>query len=676
MHYKTQRNNTPATILFFSLLVLVHVSCNTNPVKGPRFTLLEPTKSGISFRNDLKEDSSNNILDYLYFYNGGGVAAGDINNDGLPDLFFTSNQGSNKLYLNKGDLKFEDISAQAGITGTANWKTGVTMADVNGDGLLDIYVSAVGHYKNFKGHNELFINKGNGRFTEESRLYGLDIEGFNTQASFFDFDLDGDLDVFIVNHSVHSTETYVDSSERTKTNNYAGDKLLRCDRAGDSLYYTDVSARAGIYSSALGYGLNILTADFNNDHWPDIYVSNDFHENDYYYLNNKDGSFRELNSKSFGHESRFSMGSDVGDLNNDGWLDLITLDMLPDEEKLLKTSSGDDPLDIYEFKMKKGYHHQYSKNSLQINTSAGMHFSDISLIAGVAATDWSWSPLLADFDNDGIQDLFISNGILRRPNDIDYIRYISSGSAKELLQSGKTADLSVISKMPSGKVKNKLYKGFNGTSFADSGVAWGITEASLANGAIYADLDLDGDLDIVANNLNEAASVYENHLREKTEAETSSGLSQNLHDHYITFSLKGAELNRFGYGSRLSIKTGDLVQTRYITASHGFQSAYAGNIHFGLGDAIRIDTVEILWPDKTVQILSNISADSLIVLEQNNAVHQRATLFPTTIKISDQYVQELDQSITGLNFVHHENDFIDFDIQQLIPHELSTQGPK
>ncbi|RZK47070.1 MAG: CRTAC1 family protein, partial [Pedobacter sp.] len=685
MIYIKPKQKTLPGVSLAAILFVLHVlvsSCNSGSTRNPMFTLLPPEQSGIHFRNDLHEDSSNNILDYLYFYNGGGVAVGDINNDGLPDVFFTSNQGSNKLYLNKGNLQFEDISAAAGIEGTGNWKTGVTMADVNGDGLLDVYVSVVGHYKNFKGRNELFINKGNGRFTEESEKFGLSVEGFNTQASFFDYDRDGDLDVFIVNHSVHSVETYVDSSERRKKNEYAGDKLLRCDQAGDSIYFTEVTERAGIFSSALGFGLNVLTADFNNDNWPDIYVSNDFHENDYYYINNRNGTFRELNAQSFDHESRFSMGSDLGDINNDGWLDLITLDMLPDDEKVLKSSASDDGLDIYNFKMSKGYHHQYSKNSLQLNTNGGLHFSDISLAAGVAATDWSWSPLFADFDNDGVQDLFISNGILRRPNDIDYIKYISSGTTRDLLQRGKTVDLAVIKKMPAGRVTNRLYKGKSGYGFADSSAAWGMNTPGFSNGAIYADLDLDGDLDIVINNLNEPASVFINRLidstRDNIRTQSGNDLSNGAGNttRYLDIKLNGTGMNRFGYGSRISISSEGKRQTKYITASHGFQSGFAGGAHFGIGAAKVIDSVEIWWPDSTVQLLTKIPANTSIFLEQTAATLRLPNLMPPAASDSNQLLETLSSQNTGITFRHHENNFIDFDIQQLIPHQLSTQGPK
>ncbi|MEO5562835.1 MAG: VCBS repeat-containing protein, partial [Chitinophagaceae bacterium] len=488
------------------------LACTNKKQDAVLFTKVDPALSGIHFSNDLKEDSISNILNYLYFYNGAGVAIGDINNDSLADIYFTSNQGSNKLYLNKGDFKFEDITDKAGVQSKGNWKTGVTMADVNGDGLLDIYVCEVGKYKQFHGRNELFINNGNLTFTEKAHEYGIDAEGFNTQSIFFDYDHDDDLDLFLVNHSVHSSDTYVKAEARLKKSEVSGDKLFR----NDGKRFKEVTEQAHIYSSIIGYGLNVVAGDMNNDGWDDIYVSNDFHENDYYYMNQQDGTFKEMNAEAFGHESRFSMGSDIADVNNDGWLDIITLDMLPPDEKVLKSSAGDDPSDIFDYKLSYGYHYQYARNCLQLNTGAGKKFNDIALYSGIAATDWSWGVLAADFDNDGIKDVFVTNGILRRPNDLDYVKYISGSGINTALQDGKVTDKDLINKMPGGKTHSYMFKGTDNLKYIDKSIDWGFGTPAFSNGAAYADLDNDGDLDIVINTINEPATVYRNNAAANT----------------------------------------------------------------------------------------------------------------------------------------------------------------
>ena len=413
------------TFIMVFILLFLCLSCSTKNEETPQNFLLKRLSektTGIDFKNTLNEDVKHSIINYIYFYNGGGVSAGDINNDGLSDLYFVSNQGENKLFLNKGNLKFEDISQKANINSSADWNTGVTMVDINNDGFLDIYVCAVSGLLDFTGRNELFINNGDNSFTERAKEYGLDFSGFSTQAYFFDFDKDNDLDVYIVNHATHTVTSHGKASLRNKRVPFIGDVLLKNNNGK----FTDVSQEANIFGGANGYGLSASIADFNNDGWDDIYVCNDFHEDDYYYLNNQDGTFTEELKKSFSTISRFSMGSDVADINGDGFQDLITLDMLPNDERVLKETEGDDAMRNMQEKLRKqGYKDQYSRNMLQISEK-GSYFYETALQNNVADTDWSWAPLFADFDNDGHQDLFISNGINRRPNSLDFKKYISS----------------------------------------------------------------------------------------------------------------------------------------------------------------------------------------------------------------------------------------------------------
>src|SRR5689334_22837032 len=430
------------------------------PAKPPMFELLTPNTTGVTFVNRLPEDSSFNFISYLYYYNGGGVAVGDVNNDGLPDLYFTSNIGPNRLYLNKGDYRFEDITARAGVADSIGWKTGVTMADVNGDGYVDIYVSGV-DYLTMHGRNVLYINNGDGTFTDRTSEYGLDHAGYSTQALFFDYDGDGDLDMFLLNHSTHSERSINRDTQHASANPRASDRLFRNDNG----HFVDVSERAGVADHAGAFGLGVVASDFNGDGCPDLYVSNDFQENDYLYINNCDGTFTESVTRATRHTSRFSMGVDAADFNNDGRPDIFVADMLPDRQDILTTSASSESYHLFDLQLQAGYQAQYSRNTLQLNRD-GTRFSDIGFYAGVAATDWSWAPLFVDLDNDGYKDLFISNGIYRRPNDLDYISYISNENIQASLGQGMTTqNMALLKKMPQIAEPNYAFRNNGNLTF-------------------------------------------------------------------------------------------------------------------------------------------------------------------------------------------------------------------
>lgn len=650
-------------ISIISLLLVVFSSCNKSGKKDgvKLFEKLTPSQSKVDFNNTVTETKEFNILDYLYFFNGGGVAAGDINNDGLTDLFFVSNQGKNKLYLNKGKTKdspveFEDISEKAGIGGFSDWKTGVTMADVNGDGLLDIYVSAVANYKGLEGSNELYINNGDLTFTEKASEYGLDFTGFSTQAAFFDYDKDGDLDCYLLNHAVHNTRSYDRVNTRMLKDNEAGDYLYRNDNGK----FIDVSKEAGIYQAAMGYGLGISVADIDNDGWLDIYVSNDFHEDDYYYINQKNGTFKEAVKEHFTHLSRFSMGSDIADVNNDGFQDIMTLDMYPEDEKVEKSSVGEDPLDIYLYKLQFGYFNQYSRNCLQLSMG-GKRFSDIAPMAGVAATDWSWAPLMADYDGDGIKDIFITNGILRRPNDLDYLKFIASDSLHYNLPTSHELDKQAMDKMPSGKWHNYLYRGTKALQFQDKSTDWGFEEANVSNGSAYADLDNDGDLDLITNNLNEVAGIYLNKSRE------------TIGNNYIKVKLKGNDKNTFGIGAKVILKTSEGEQLQQLMPTRGFMSSVEPSLIFGIGKIPKIDSLVVIWENRKMEIIANPAINKTLILDQNNAKADGNT---HQFFIPQKPLFENITTAENIPFVHKENVYFDFTRELLIPFKISTEGPK
>lgn len=650
--------------IFLYLLLSMAFFTSCHQASHTLFLNLPASVTHINFENDLQKQHAFGILYYLYYYNGGGVSIGDVNNDGLPDIYFTANKkGGNKLFLNKGNFQFEDVTNKAGVAGSSDWCTGSTMVDINGDGLLDIYVSAVNIKGKLKGKNELFINNGNGTFTESAAKCGLDFSGFSTQATFFDYNHDGKLDCYILNQSHQPNQNIVDTSHRRKFDPNAGDKLMRNDGAttpGGLPHFTDVSAQAGIYQSSLGYGLGITVADFNNDGWDDIYIGNDFHENDYYYINQKDGTFKEEGAKHFGHYSRFSMGNDAADFNNDGQLDIATVDMLPPTETLIKTYGSDEHSDIYNYKiLRNGFQNQVSRNCLQRNNGNGVSFSDVALEAGVSATDWSWCPLFADFDNDGKKDLFISSGIVKRPVDLDYIRFVSELSAHTNRNSSDEFDDETVAQMPDGASHPFLFKGDGKLSFKDVSHDWGTGDMKgYFNGAAYADLNNDGNVDVVINCINAPAVVLKNNAPKKN---------------YISISFKGDSLNTFGIGAKAYLFNKNGMQYQELMLTHGFESSSDSRLHFGLDSLSIIDSILIVWPDQKYQLLKNISAN-----KQLSVLHKAAS---GNFVYHDFFApkKEMFKDITAqvnCKWKHIENDFDDFNVQPLIPHKESTRGPK
>jgi hypothetical protein len=624
---------------------LACVSCRRD-TRAPLFELVPPEASGVTFVNEVPEDTALNILNYLYYYNGGGVAAGDVDGDGLPDLYFTSNLGPDRLYRNKGNFHFEDITERAGVAGLPGWTSGVTMADVNGDGRLDIYVSAV-NYLGMHGHNVLYVNNGDGTFTDRTKEYGLEHVGYSTQAAFFDYDGDGDLDVYLLNSSTHTERASAPSRSRTVRNAKAGDRLLR----NDGGHFVDVSATAGIYGGVEGFGLGVVASDVNLDGCPDLYVANDFPENDFLYINNCDGTFTESIARATGHTSRFSMGVDAADFNNDGRPDLAVLDMLPEREDILRTSANAESFDVFNLKLAAGYHAQYARNTLQLNRGGRggtILFSEIGYLAGVYATDWSWAPLFADLDNDGYKDLFITNGIYRRPNDLDYINYVSSEAPHDAM--------SLLARMPHIPLPNYAYRNNGDLTFTNVAGAWGLAQPGFSNGAVYVDLDNDGALDLVVNNLNAPAAIYRGHARENG-------------NHYLQVELRGAGLNTAGIGTKVMIAHQSMRQMLEQMPTRGFESSVDPRLHFGLGGATRIDSLTVVWPDRRFQVLTNVAADQTITLSQQAAGGRYAYRQPAPPLFEDVTTR------LAIDFKHAENTFFDYDREPLMPHALSTEGP-
>lgn len=638
-------------------VVLLIFSCSSNEPKT-LFVQKKPTQTGITFSNALKSSPELNILNYLYFYNGAGVASGDFNNDSLPDLYFTSNQGPDKLYLNKGGFKFEDVTATANIKNDSGWTTGVTHADINNDGLLDIYVCKVGDHGSIRGQNLLYINKGtnaNGvpTFEESAAKYGLDFIGYSTQAAFFDFDLDGDLDMYLLNHSVNPNRSYGKGTKRKMTDAMSGDILFRNDNGN----FVNVSKEAGIFQGSIGYGLGLAISDINNDGYPDIYVGNDFFENDYLYINQKDGTFKETISQDhtkMGHTTHFSMGNDIADVNNDGLADILSLDMLPENLETYKTSGLEYPYPVYQQYLKNGFAPQYMQNALHINLD-GENFGEIANLSGIDATEWSWGALFADFDNDGYKDLFISNGILGVTNDMDYINYISNTEIQKTIEKGLSdKDMELIDHLPTKKVQNYFYKNNGGMTFSNVTDIWSQKSESFSNGCAYADLDNDGDLDLVVNNVNEAAFVLENTLNE---------------GNFIKIAFDGTPKNRFGIGAKAIVyqKSNKALQENYAT--RGFLSAKDNRLNFGVGKDSIIDSIQVIWPGGKFQTLRSVHANKTFTVSSKDASGNYYKEARTKSKSHFLAKTEL------LDFVHDEQPSLDFDRNPLVPFSYSNEGP-
>ena len=638
-------------IIYLSIIILAS-SCQSK--EDFLFELKSSSQTNIEFENNLIFDQDFNVYTYRNFYNGGGVSIGDINNDGLPDIYFTSNQSKNLLYLNKGDFKFQNITEISGVGGNRAWSTGVTMVDINADGFLDIYVCNSGDVEGDNKQNELFINKGDMTFTEEATEYGLADSGYSTHASFFDYDKDGDLDVYLLNNSYQAIGSFdIRRNERPRRDKDGGDKLLENQNGK----FVDVSEEAGIYGSVIGFGLGVTVGDVNSDGWEDIYVSNDFFERDYLYMNNQDGTFSEKLTDALSSTSAASMGADMADINNDGFSDIFVTEMLPSDYERLKSVTTFENWDKYKYNVDNGYFHQFTRNTLQLNNGDNT-FSEIGRLAGVEASDWSWGALLFDMDNDGLRDLFIANGIFRDLTDQDYLQYVSSEQVLMSIMSGEEVDYAkLVEIIPSRPVKNHAYINQGNLTFKNEDRT-GLLMPSFSNGSAYGDLDNDGDLDLVVSNVNMPSFVYENHADKK-----ESG-------NYIQFDLKGAGLNTMAIGTNIKVNDGNSNYYIQQQPIRGFQSSMDLRPHLGLPSNSPVD-IEITWPNGNISLLENIAVNQII------SVSQTKTQKTNPKAINPIYSKELFKRLdNNLEFTHNENLFIDFNRNRLLPHMLSTPGPK
>ncbi len=647
------------TAVFFLSILLF--ACKEKTVSGPALFELVPN-SGINFRNDVSDGKKENSFLFRNFYNGGGVAIGDINNDGLPDIFLTSNMGENKMYLNKGDFKFEDITAKAGFKQDSMWSTGVVFVDINNDGWLDIYVCNSGHMSNGNRLNKLYINNHDLTFTESAAKYGLDHKGYSTQVSFFDYDMDGDLDCFMIDNSPIPVNQLGYNNKRDlpekewKVGEFlkgGGNHLYRNDNG----HFTEVTKEAGIHSSLISFGLGVSVGDINGDGYPDIYVSNDSYERDYLYVNQKNGTFKDEFEERIDHTSFSSMGSDLADMNNDGLPDIFNTDMLPDDDYRLKTTGAFDNIDLFHTKLKTGFYYQYVKNCLQINNKKGK-FIETGNYSGISASDWSWGALMFDMDNDGFNDIYVSNGVNRDVTDLDFIEFFANDVIQKMVLTGQKQDVDeVLRHIPQNPLVNKVYHNQHDLRFIDKAQEWGLTQPTFSNGAAYGDLDNDGDLDLVVNNENQPSFVYRNNSRE---------INKN---HYIGIKLIGKDKNTFAIGSKVNIYRGSEIITRELVPSRGFQSSMDYKLIIGLGAGKTIDSMAIIWPDLSVSKYDHPAIDTVHVLRQveKNNLFQAFTK-PAVVSLFD--------SVKTVFEKHVEDDNVDFYYERNLPKMLSREGPK
>ncbi|GEL09939.1 FG-GAP repeat-containing protein [Flavobacterium glycines] len=648
-------------LFIIPVILLLFVSCSKdNQVQNNLlFTKLNSSQTGIGFVNEVKNGTEMNIFRYRNFYNGGGVAIGDINNDGLSDVYFTSNLGKNKLYLNKGGFKFQDISKKAGVEGSKSWSTGVVMVDINTDGFLDIYVCNAGSVKGDNQKNELFINNGNGTFSEKAEEYNLADTGITTHAAFFDYDKDGDLDVYILNNSFIPVSSLNYSNKRELRDKDwdvpeilkgGGDKLLRNDNGK----FVDVSEASGIYGSLIGFGLGVTVGDVNGDLYPDIYISNDFYERDYLYINNKNGTFSEQIQGWTSHISQSSMGADMADINNDDKADIFVTDMLPEPDERLKTTTSFDNYDLFTRKLNLDFYNQYMQNTLQLNNNNNQFF-EIANYAGVAKTDWSWGALLFDMDNDGYKDIFVSNGIYHDLTNQDFVDFFANELMQKMAITGQKEQMeTIISKMPSTAIPNYAFRNNKNLTFTNEAQNWGLDTPSFSNGSAYGDLDNDGDLDLIVNNVNMEAFVYRNNTEKKK------------NNHFIKVKLKGDNKNLFAIGSVVKLFSGNEIIRQELFPSRGFQSSIDYVMTFGIGNK-KIDSLQVIWPNGKCQIIKKPKNNATVNL---NIVDAKSDYHAVMDKVKPLFTEKS----TAFS-AHKENDYIDFDYEGLISKMLSQEGP-